>query len=233
MQPITLIPLFCVSLTSGYLWYVTTWWCSMVHNAQKLYSEVVTVCWFMTQTFGQICMCVISIIRFLTDHRVAVPLAVTTRMLETHDVRLSDFQWTMMGYTGYHVVAYKWCDKIWHIVEGYFWPLLGMLQLRLLRFSFCWFLSWRRRAMFRHHFVTISPPLSPAATGAGSLGETKSPLSNREVRPVELIGSNLPIFHDSNYDILRLLGPMVGPGGPFETRNPLSLYYWRVLDNQS
>lgn len=36
----------------------------------------------------QICMCVISIIRFLTDHRVAVPLAVTTRMLETHDILL-------------------------------------------------------------------------------------------------------------------------------------------------
>ena len=34
-------------------------------------------------------MCVISIIRFLTDHRVAVPLAVTTRLLETHDVRTS------------------------------------------------------------------------------------------------------------------------------------------------
>ncbi|CAE7949327.1 zmynd10, partial [Symbiodinium sp. KB8] len=36
----------------------------------------------------QICMCVISIIRFLTDHRVAVPLAVTTRLLETHDILL-------------------------------------------------------------------------------------------------------------------------------------------------
>lgn len=36
----------------------------------------------------QCCMCVISIIRFLTDHRVAVPLAVTTRLLETHDVLL-------------------------------------------------------------------------------------------------------------------------------------------------
>lgn len=34
----------------------------------------------------QVCMCVISIIRFLTDHRVAMPLAVTTRLLETHDV---------------------------------------------------------------------------------------------------------------------------------------------------
>jgi len=36
----------------------------------------------------QVCMCVISILRFLTDHRVAVPLAVTTRLLETHDVLL-------------------------------------------------------------------------------------------------------------------------------------------------
>merc|ERR1719498_1292517 len=36
----------------------------------------------------QVCMCVISIIRFLTDHRVAVPLAVTTRLLETHDILL-------------------------------------------------------------------------------------------------------------------------------------------------
>mmetsp|Transcript_27243 Transcript_27243/g.71927 ORF Transcript_27243/g.71927 Transcript_27243/m.71927 type:complete len:613 (-) Transcript_27243:129-1967(-) len=34
----------------------------------------------------QICMCVISILRFLTDHRVALPLAVTTRLLDTHDV---------------------------------------------------------------------------------------------------------------------------------------------------
>merc|ERR1719352_542058 len=34
----------------------------------------------------QVCMCVISIIRFLTDHRVAMPLAVTTRLLETHDI---------------------------------------------------------------------------------------------------------------------------------------------------
>jgi hypothetical protein len=34
----------------------------------------------------QVCMCCISIIRFLTDHRVAMPLAVTTRLLETHDV---------------------------------------------------------------------------------------------------------------------------------------------------
>lgn len=36
----------------------------------------------------QVCMQVISIIRFLTDHRVAIPLAVTTRLLETHDVLL-------------------------------------------------------------------------------------------------------------------------------------------------
>lgn len=36
----------------------------------------------------QVCMCVISIVRFLTDHRVAIPLAVTTRLLETHDVLL-------------------------------------------------------------------------------------------------------------------------------------------------
>jgi hypothetical protein len=36
----------------------------------------------------QVCMCAISIIRFLTDHRVAMPLAVTTRLLETHDVLL-------------------------------------------------------------------------------------------------------------------------------------------------
>lgn len=36
----------------------------------------------------QVCMCVISVVRFLTDHRVAVPLAVTTRLLETHDVLL-------------------------------------------------------------------------------------------------------------------------------------------------
>ncbi|CAK0891259.1 unnamed protein product [Prorocentrum cordatum] len=36
----------------------------------------------------QVCMCAISIVRFLTDHRVAVPLAVTTRLLETHDVLL-------------------------------------------------------------------------------------------------------------------------------------------------
>merc|ERR1712232_832367 len=36
----------------------------------------------------QVCMCVISVIRFLTDHRVAIPLAVTTRLLETHDVLL-------------------------------------------------------------------------------------------------------------------------------------------------
>jgi hypothetical protein len=36
----------------------------------------------------QVCMCVISILRFLTDHRVAMPLAVTTRLLETHDVLL-------------------------------------------------------------------------------------------------------------------------------------------------
>merc|ERR1719272_1802146 len=34
----------------------------------------------------QVCMCVISIVRFLTDHRVAMPLAVTTRLLETHDI---------------------------------------------------------------------------------------------------------------------------------------------------
>merc|ERR1719352_1551388 len=34
----------------------------------------------------QVCMCVISIIRFLTDHRAAMPLAVTTRLLETHDI---------------------------------------------------------------------------------------------------------------------------------------------------
>lgn len=40
--------------------------------------------------FGQICMCVISILRFLTDHRVAIPLAVTTRMLETHDAEASE-----------------------------------------------------------------------------------------------------------------------------------------------
>merc|ERR1719498_22953 len=38
------------------------------------------------ETEFQVCMCVISIIRFLTDHRVAMPLAVTTRLLETHDV---------------------------------------------------------------------------------------------------------------------------------------------------
>eukprot|EP00928_Gymnodinium_smaydae_P002100 TRINITY_DN10738_c0_g1_i1.p1 TRINITY_DN10738_c0_g1~~TRINITY_DN10738_c0_g1_i1.p1 ORF type:complete len:640 (+),score=174.28 TRINITY_DN10738_c0_g1_i1:126-2045(+) len=36
----------------------------------------------------QVCMCVISILRFLTDHRVAMPLAVTTRLLDTHDVLL-------------------------------------------------------------------------------------------------------------------------------------------------
>jgi hypothetical protein len=36
----------------------------------------------------QVCMCAISILRFLTDHRVAMPLAVTTRLLETHDVLL-------------------------------------------------------------------------------------------------------------------------------------------------
>lgn len=34
----------------------------------------------------QVCMCMISILRFLTDHRVAMPLAVTTRLLDTHDV---------------------------------------------------------------------------------------------------------------------------------------------------
>lgn len=34
----------------------------------------------------QVCMCAISILRFMTDHRVAMPLAVTTRLLETHDV---------------------------------------------------------------------------------------------------------------------------------------------------
>jgi len=36
----------------------------------------------------QVCMCCISVIRFLTDHRVALPIAVTTRLLETHDVLL-------------------------------------------------------------------------------------------------------------------------------------------------
>lgn len=36
----------------------------------------------------QVCMCAISILRFLTDHRVAMPLGVTTRLLETHDVLL-------------------------------------------------------------------------------------------------------------------------------------------------
>jgi len=36
----------------------------------------------------QVCMCTISLLRFLTDHRVAVPLAVTIRLLETHDVLL-------------------------------------------------------------------------------------------------------------------------------------------------
>mmetsp|Transcript_118553 Transcript_118553/g.336094 ORF Transcript_118553/g.336094 Transcript_118553/m.336094 type:complete len:522 (-) Transcript_118553:762-2327(-) len=36
----------------------------------------------------QVCMCVISVVRFLTDHRVAMPLAVTTRLLETHDALL-------------------------------------------------------------------------------------------------------------------------------------------------
>eukprot|EP00442_Polarella_glacialis_P045885 CAMPEP_0115144156 /NCGR_PEP_ID=MMETSP0227-20121206/61258_1 /TAXON_ID=89957 /ORGANISM="Polarella glacialis, Strain CCMP 1383" /LENGTH=622 /DNA_ID=CAMNT_0002553241 /DNA_START=32 /DNA_END=1900 /DNA_ORIENTATION=+ len=41
-----------------------------------------------TESEFQVCMCVISIIRFLTDHRVAIPLAVTTRLLETHDVLL-------------------------------------------------------------------------------------------------------------------------------------------------
>eukprot|EP00403_Amphidinium_massartii_P016501 CAMPEP_0178422114 /NCGR_PEP_ID=MMETSP0689_2-20121128/27004_1 /TAXON_ID=160604 /ORGANISM="Amphidinium massartii, Strain CS-259" /LENGTH=623 /DNA_ID=CAMNT_0020043663 /DNA_START=57 /DNA_END=1924 /DNA_ORIENTATION=+ len=34
----------------------------------------------------QTCMCCISILRFLTDHRVAMPLAVTTRLLDTHDI---------------------------------------------------------------------------------------------------------------------------------------------------
>lgn len=34
----------------------------------------------------QVCMCAISILRFLTDHRAAMPLAITTRLLETHDV---------------------------------------------------------------------------------------------------------------------------------------------------
>jgi len=34
----------------------------------------------------QVCMCAIAIIRFLTDHRAAVPLAVTVRLLEAHDV---------------------------------------------------------------------------------------------------------------------------------------------------
>eukprot|EP00929_Paragymnodinium_shiwhaense_P046737 TRINITY_DN23786_c0_g1_i1.p1 TRINITY_DN23786_c0_g1~~TRINITY_DN23786_c0_g1_i1.p1 ORF type:complete len:614 (+),score=124.73 TRINITY_DN23786_c0_g1_i1:62-1903(+) len=34
----------------------------------------------------QVCMCAISILRFLTDHRAAIPLAITTRLLETHDV---------------------------------------------------------------------------------------------------------------------------------------------------
>lgn len=38
------------------------------------------------ETEFQVSMCVISILRFLTDHRVAMPLAVTTRLLETHDV---------------------------------------------------------------------------------------------------------------------------------------------------
>eukprot|EP00933_Yihiella_yeosuensis_P022568 TRINITY_DN17766_c0_g1_i1.p1 TRINITY_DN17766_c0_g1~~TRINITY_DN17766_c0_g1_i1.p1 ORF type:complete len:644 (-),score=119.28 TRINITY_DN17766_c0_g1_i1:140-2011(-) len=41
-----------------------------------------------TECEFQVCMCVISIIRFLTDHRVAVPLAVTVRLLETHDILL-------------------------------------------------------------------------------------------------------------------------------------------------
>jgi len=34
----------------------------------------------------QVCMCAISVLRFLTDHRAAIPLAITTRLLETHDV---------------------------------------------------------------------------------------------------------------------------------------------------
>mmetsp|Transcript_20769 Transcript_20769/g.37819 ORF Transcript_20769/g.37819 Transcript_20769/m.37819 type:complete len:626 (-) Transcript_20769:21-1898(-) len=34
----------------------------------------------------QVCMCCLSIVRFLTDHRVAMPLAVTTRLLDTHDI---------------------------------------------------------------------------------------------------------------------------------------------------
>lgn len=34
----------------------------------------------------QICMSSISVIRFLTDHRVAIPLTITTRLLETHDI---------------------------------------------------------------------------------------------------------------------------------------------------
>eukprot|EP00927_Polykrikos_kofoidii_P028917 TRINITY_DN25100_c0_g2_i1.p1 TRINITY_DN25100_c0_g2~~TRINITY_DN25100_c0_g2_i1.p1 ORF type:complete len:616 (+),score=129.62 TRINITY_DN25100_c0_g2_i1:67-1914(+) len=36
----------------------------------------------------QVCMSVISIIRFITDHRVVMPLAVTTRLLDTHDILL-------------------------------------------------------------------------------------------------------------------------------------------------
>jgi zinc finger MYND domain-containing protein 10 len=37
----------------------------------------------------QIGICCISLVRFLTDHRKSVPLTVTTRMLDTHDVLLT------------------------------------------------------------------------------------------------------------------------------------------------
>jgi hypothetical protein len=70
----------------------------------------------------QVCMCVISIIRFLTDHRVAMPLAVTTRLLETHDVLMllvplmEKAPWVRKNKVNGRIEKFE--DHEWQRVEG-------------------------------------------------------------------------------------------------------------------
>merc|ERR1719272_2177464 len=70
----------------------------------------------------QVCMCVISIIRFLTDHRVAMPLAVTTRLLETHDILMllvplmEKAPWVRKNRVSGRIEKFE--DHQWEVVEG-------------------------------------------------------------------------------------------------------------------
>eukprot|EP00747_Dinoflagellata_sp_TGD_P183381 gnl/TRDRNA2_/TRDRNA2_38216_c0_seq1.p1 gnl/TRDRNA2_/TRDRNA2_38216_c0~~gnl/TRDRNA2_/TRDRNA2_38216_c0_seq1.p1 ORF type:complete len:625 (+),score=148.44 gnl/TRDRNA2_/TRDRNA2_38216_c0_seq1:84-1958(+) len=69
----------------------------------------------------QVSMCVVSIIRFLTDHRVAMPLAVTTRLLDTHDILLllvplmEKAPWVRKNRINGRIE--KWEEHRWEVVE--------------------------------------------------------------------------------------------------------------------